>query len=128
MYEDQYTIVQDVVAPGGEYGEHSHLVDFQTQQLLSQLWTQYLASIRAELPPTDVGQVVRRVSYQLDSEAFAGDALQRGIRVERRSRRSCTFGVALWQAGDGRMVHSGEIITVFVEPGKGSVEIPGNFW
>src|ERR1700722_13547100 len=66
VYEDQYTIVEDVAAPAGAYGEHSHVVDFQTQQLLSQLWTACLASIRAELPPSKVGQVVRRVTYQLD--------------------------------------------------------------
>jgi len=26
------------------------------------------------------------------------------------------------------MVHAAEIVTVFVEPGKGSVEIPADFW
>ena len=28
----------------------------------------------------------------------------------------------------GRMVHAAEIVTVFVEQGKGSVEIPADFW
>jgi acyl-CoA thioesterase FadM len=75
-----------------------------------------------------VTPAMRRVSYSLDSEAFAGQALQRGIKVLTRSRRSCTFAAALWQADTGAMVHSAEMVTVFVEPGQGSVEIPADFW
>ena len=45
-----------------------------------------------------------------------------------RSRRSCTFAAGLWHADDGRLVHSAEIVTVFVEPGKGAVEVPEDFW
>ena len=56
------------------------------------------------------------------------DSLQRGIKVLTRSRRGCTFAAALWHKADGRMVHAAEIVTVFIEPGKGSVEIPADFW
>ena len=71
---------------------------------------------------------MRRVSYQLDSETFAGEKLQRGIRVTGRSNRACTFAGALWHADSGEFVQQGEMVTVFVEPGKGSVAIPDDFW
>jgi hypothetical protein len=127
MHEDQFTMIEDVAGPG-EVGSRHHLVDYQTQELVSTLWSKYLANARSGLEPTTVMPAMRRVSYALDSEAFAGDELQRGIKAVGRSRRSCTFAVALWHAADGRMVHSGEIITVFVEPGKGAVEVPSDFW
>lgn len=127
MHEDEFTIIEDAVGPG-EPGDHHHLVDYQTQELLSTLWSKYLAQARKDLPPSAVGPVMRRVSYSLDSEAFAGDRLQRGIRAVGRSRRSCTFAAALWQADTGTMVHQCEIVTVFVEPGKGAVEVPDDFW
>ena len=127
MHEDQYTIVEDVIGPG-EPGDDHHLVDYQTQELVSRLWTKYLAQVREGLAPSAVGPVMRRASYSLDNEAFAGQPLQRGIRVIGRTRRSCTFAADLWHPADGRMVHAAEIVTVFVEPGKGSVEIPGDFW
>ena len=127
MHEDEFTIVQDVVGPG-DPGDHHHLVDYQTQELVSVLWSEYLARARKDLAPSAVGPVMRRVSYVLDNEAFAGSALQRGIRVAGRSRRSCTFAAGLWHADDGRMVHSAEMVTVFVEPGKGAVEVPADFW
>jgi acyl-CoA thioesterase FadM len=125
MREDEYTMVEDVVWPGD--GDH-HLVDYQTQELVSTLWSKYLAQARADLAPSPVTPALRRVTYGLDNEAFAGQPLQRGIKMIGRSRRSCTFAGALWHAGDGRMVQSGEIVTVFVEPGKGSVEVPPDFW
>jgi acyl-CoA thioesterase FadM len=127
MREDEYTIVEDVTGPG-EPGDHHHLVDYQTQELVSRLWSRYLADARRDLAPTAVIPAMRRVSYSMDSESFAGDSLQRGIKVVARSRRSCTFAAALWHKSDGRMVHAAEIVTVFVEPGKGSVEIPAEFW
>jgi acyl-CoA thioesterase FadM len=104
------------------------LVDYQTQELVSTLWSKYLARAREGLDPSSVTPAMRRVSYSLDSEAFAGESLQRGIKVAGRSRRSCTFAAALWHADDGRMVHAAEIVTVFVEPGQGAVEIPADFW
>jgi acyl-CoA thioesterase FadM len=128
MHEDEFTIIEDVVAPAGPAGEHHHLVDYQTQEMVSTLWSAYLARARTGLAPSPVVPAMRRVSYSLDSEAFAGDEMQRGIRAVGRSRRSCTFAGALWLAGDGRMVHQAEIVTVFVEPGKGSVEVPEDFW
>ena len=63
-----------------------------------------------------------------DFVEFTHAAKQRGIRVVGRSRRSFTFAAGLWHAGDGRPVHSAEIVTVFVEPGKGAVEVPEDFW
>jgi acyl-CoA thioesterase FadM len=127
MHEDEFTLIEDVTGPG-EAGSRHHLVDYQTQELVSTLWSKYLAQARAGLAPSPVMPAMRRVSYALDNEAFAGDALQRGVRAIGRSRRACTFAVALWHQSDGRMVHSGEIVTVFVEPGKGAVEIPDDFW
>jgi acyl-CoA thioesterase FadM len=124
---DDYTIVEDITAPG-EPGDTHHLVDYQTQELVSTLWSTYLARARHALAPTSVIPAMRRVSYSLDNEAFAGQPLRRGIKVVGRSRRSCTFASALWHPSDGRMVHAAEIVTVFVEPGKGAVEIPADFW
>jgi acyl-CoA thioesterase FadM len=127
MHEDQFTIVEDITAPG-EPGDHHHLVDYQTQEMVSTLWSKYLARARQDLSPSPVTPAMRRVSYSLDNEAFAGQTLQRGIKVVGRSRRSCTFAAALWHTSDGRMVHSAEIVTVFVEPGTGAVAIPDDFW
>jgi len=128
MHEDEYTIIEGVRSPAGPAGEHHHLVDYQTQELVSTLWSAYLARARDGLAPSSVIPAMRRVSYSLDSEAFAGDELQRGIRATGRSRRSCTFTGALWHAADGRMVHRAEMVTVFVDPTKGSVEVPEDFW
>lgn len=127
MHEDEYTVVEDITGPG-EPGDAHHLVDYQTQELVSTLWSKYLADARTGLAPSTVVPAMRRVSYSLDNEAFAGQALQRGIKAAARSRRSCTFLAGLWHADDGRMIHSAEIVTVFVEPGKGAVEIPADFW
>jgi len=127
VHEDSFTLVEDVVGPG-EPGDHHHLIDYQTQELVSRLWSTYLARVREGLAPSTVGPVMRRASYSLDNEAFAGDKLQRGIRAVSRTRRSCTFAAGLWQADDGRMVHSAEIVTVFVDPEKGAVEVPDDFW
>jgi acyl-CoA thioesterase FadM len=127
MHEDEYTIVESVTAPG-EPGTGHHLVDYQTQEMVSKLWSQYLAKVRAEVPTSPILPAMRRVSYSLDSEAFAGQALQRGIKVLGRTQRSCTFAAALWHAEDGRMVHTAELVTVFIEPAKGAVAIPDDFW
>src|SRR6188768_4174084 len=48
VHEDTYTIVEDVTAPG-EPGDDHHLVDYQTQELVSRLWTKYLAQVREGL-------------------------------------------------------------------------------
>ena len=127
MHEDEYTLVEDITAPG-ELGTGHHLVDYQTQEMVSTLWSKYLAQVRAGLPPSPVLPAMRRVTYSLDGEAFPGQSLQRGIKVLSRSKRSCTFAAGLWKADDGRMVHSAELITVFVEPGVGAVPIPNDFW
>jgi acyl-CoA thioesterase FadM len=127
VHEDEYTIIEDVVGPGPP-GDTHHLVDYQTQELVSTLWSKYLARAREGLAPSPAIPAMRRVSYSLDNEAFAGQSLQRGIKVVGRSRRSTTFAAGLWHPEDGRMVHAAEIVTVFVEPGKGSVEIPADFW
>jgi acyl-CoA thioesterase FadM len=127
MHETEYTLIEDVAAPG-EPGDSHHLVDYQTQELVSTLWSKYLVMARQGLAPSTVSPAMRRVSYVLDNESFAGQPLQRGIKAVSRSRRSCTFAAALWHADDGRMVHSAEVVTVFVEPGKGAVELPDDFW
>ena len=127
MHEDDYTIIEDIVAPGDE-GDHHHLVDYQTQEMVSRLWSQYLVLARKELPPSAAQPALRRVSYVLDNESFAGQKLQRGIKAVGRSRRSCTFHAGLWHADDGRMVHTAEIINVWVDPEKGAVEVPEDFW
>ena len=127
MHEDRFTIVEDVVAPGEE-GDTHHLVDHQTQALVTPLWSAYLAKARADLAPSPVTPALRRVSYQLDSETFVGEKLQRGIRAVGRSNRACTFAVGLWHADTGQFVQQGEMVTVFIEPGQGSVAIPDDFW
>jgi len=127
MVDPQFTIIEDVVAPGNP-GDTHHLVDYQTQELVSALWSKYLAQARQGLAPSPVVPAMRRVSYSLDNEAFAGQPLRRGIKVISRSRRSCTFAAGLWHRDDGRLIHSAELVTVFVEAGKGAVEIPADFW
>ena len=128
MRENEYTVVEDLTGPlvGPDEGDH-HLVDYVTQEIVSTLWTKYLAQVRAELPPTPVVQAMRRVSYTLDAEAFAGQALQRGIRVVGRTNRTLTFNSAVWHKDTGQLVHNAEITTVFIEPGQGSVSVPGDF-
>jgi acyl-CoA thioesterase FadM len=128
VHEDEYTVIEDVKALGGPAGGHHHMVDYQSQELVSTLWSKYLAMAREGLATGAAAPALRRVSYSLDNEAFGGDDLQRGIRAVGRSRRACTFSAGLWHAGDGRMVHSAEMVTVFVEAGKGSVPIPEDFW
>jgi hypothetical protein len=127
VHEDEFTIIEDVRSPG-ETGDTHHLVDYQTQELVSTLWSAYLVRAREGLASSPVTPALRRVSYTLDNEAFAGQLLQRGIRAAGRSRRSCTFSAGLWHVDDGRMVHTAEMVTVFVEPGVGAVEIPEDFW
>jgi acyl-CoA thioesterase FadM len=126
VHEDEYTFVEDLVGPG-EAGSDHHLVDYVTQEIVSTLWTKYLAQVRAALPPTPVVQAMRRVTYTLDAEAFAGQELQRGIRVVGRSNRTLTFNSALWHKDTGRLVHNAELTTVFIEPGEGSVPVPEDF-
>jgi hypothetical protein len=126
-HEDEYTIIQDVIGPG-EPGDRHHLVDYQTQKLLSNLWTEYMARCREAQGPSPVVQAMRSANYVFDNEGFAGDELQRGIRMASRTNRGCTFDVALWHKGDGRMVQRGQISTVFIEPGKGAVPIPEAWW
>ena len=122
-----------MVAPGPE-GDTRHLIDYETQELASRLWSEYLARARKGSDPSGARLMMRSLRCVLDNEAFAGQKLQRGIRAtsrsrrSRRSRRSSTFAAGLWHSRDGRMVHQCEMVTVFVEPGKGAVEIPADFW
>jgi len=127
MPDQPFTIVDEVVAPG-DPESHYHLVDYQTQELVSTLWSAYLAKAREGLPASSVNPAMRRVSYSLESECQPGQRLKRGIRVASRSRRSCTFEATLSHADDGRVIHSAEMVTVFVDPQRGSVEIPTDFW
>ena len=127
MADQQFAIVEEIVAPG-EAGSHYHLVDYQTQELVSTLWSKYLAKAREGLGSSSVNPAMRRVSYSLESECTPGQRLQRGIRVVSRSRRSCTFEAVLSNADDGRVIHAAEMVTVFVDPEKGAVEIPADFW
>lgn len=126
-HEDEFTLVENVVAPG-DAGSHYHLVDYQTQELVSTLWSKYLAQNREGIGPGTGQPAMRRVTYMLDNEAQPGDELQRGIRAVSRTRRGFTCDAALWHKADGRFVHRAEIVTVWVEPGTGAVEIPAGFW
>jgi acyl-CoA thioesterase FadM len=125
--DQPFTIVEEIVAPG-EPGSQYHLVDYQTQELVSTLWSTYLAKAQEGLAPTSVHPAMRRVSYSLDSECVPGQRLRRAIRVASRSRRSCTFEATLSHADDGRVIHAAEMVTVFVDPQSGAVEIPAPFW
>jgi acyl-CoA thioesterase FadM len=123
----EFTIVEEFVADVDKDPSH-HLVDYETQRFVTELWSAYLARVRAGLSEGPVHPAMRRVSYSLDGEAFPGQQLVRGIRMDSRSRRSCTFAIALWHP-DGRLVHSAEMVTVFVDPQLASaVEIPEDFW
>lgn len=123
----EYTIIEDVRA-AGESSQH-HLIDYQTQQFVTTLWTAYLARVRSAIATSSVHPVLRRASYSLENEAFPGQPLRCGIRMLRRSRRSCTLAAAVWHPADGRMVHIAEMVTVFVDPSLGAaVEVPDEFW
>jgi hypothetical protein len=127
MHADRFTLVEDLIAPGNPES-HYHLVDYETQELVSTLWTKYLARVREGLKPSTVAPAMRWVSYSLDSECLPGQQLRRAIRMEARSRRACTFEAALWHAEDGKMIHSAKLVTVFLDPVRGAVEIPEDFW
>ena len=128
MHDDEYTIIEDVVAPG-ESGTHYHLVDYQTQELISKLWSKYVAIAGDGTAAGDVVPAPRRITTVLESECFAGQQLQRGIKTVARTRRTYTLQAALWHADDGRMVVTSEIVTVAADRSTGSaVEIPVDFW
>jgi len=128
MHEDEYTIIEDVVAPG-EPGSQHHLVDYETQELVSKLWSKYVAMAREGLESGDIVPAPRRITTVLDNECFAGQALQRGIKAVARTRRTYTLQAALWHADDGRMVVTSEFVTVAADRSTGSaVEIPAELW
>ena len=93
-------MIEDVVGPG-EVGDTHHLVDYQTQELVSRLWSKYMVKVRESEGPSAVVQAMRSASYSLDAEAVAGDRLQRGIRMKGRTRRTCTMAVGLWHTDTG---------------------------
>jgi acyl-CoA thioesterase FadM len=126
-HDGEYTLVEDVVGPGEPGNEH-HLVDYETQELVSRLWSAYIAKNREGTSMGGTQPAMRRVTYSLDNEAFAGDELQRGIKVISRTRRGFTCEAALWHQSDGRYVHRAELVTVWVEVGNGAVPIPEDFW
>jgi acyl-CoA thioesterase FadM len=128
LNSERFTIVEDVVAPG-EPQRDGHLLDFQTQELVTTMWRRYVAAVRDSLDFSRVQPVLRKVSYTLDGEAMPGDSLQVGLRMRSRTRRSCTFEGAVWHAGDGRPVHTAELVMVFVDTtARASVEVPAEFW
>jgi len=128
MHEDEYTIVEDVVAPG-EAGAHYHLIDYQTQELISKLWSAYVARANEGIAAGDVVPAPKRITTVLETECFPGEKLQRGIKVVSRTRRSYAMQAGLWHAEDGRMVQTTEIVTVAADRSTGrAVEIPADFW
>lgn len=127
MSAEKFTLAEDLIAPGNPESNY-HLVDYETQELVSKLWSRYLAVVREGLDPSTPAPAMRWVSYSLESEVLPGQPLTRAIRMESRSRRSCTFVGALWHADTGQMIHSATLVTVFLDPVSGSVEVPENFW
>ena len=126
MHEDEYTVIEDVVAPG-EAGDQHHLVDYETQELVSKLWSKYVAMASEGFDAGDVVPAPRRITTVLDTECFAGQSLQRGIKAVARTRRTYTLQAGLWHADDGRMVVTSEIVTVAADRSTGSaVEIPAS--
>ncbi len=126
--DHDFTLIEEITAPSGPGGEHHHLVDYQTQEMVSRLWSRYLVEAGSQQTASGAVPAMRRVSYALDNEAFGGQTLKRGIKVVGRSRRAVTFAAAVWHPEDGRLVHSAEMVTVFVVPGEGAVSVPEDFW
>ena len=128
MHEDEYTIIEDVVAPG-EAGSQHHLVDYETQELVSKLWSKYVAMAREGL---DAGDVVRRHDGSRPCSTTSASPDSRSSAASKRSartRRTYTLQAALWHADDGRMVVTSEIVTVAADRSTGSaVEIPAELW
>ena len=125
--EHDFTLTEEVTAPG-DPDVHYHLVDYQTQELISKLWSRYLVEAGSKSISSGAVPAMRRVSYVLDNEGFGGQQVMRGIKVVSRSRRSVVFAGAVWHPDDGRLIHSAEMVTVFIVPGQGAVEVPEDFW
>lgn len=128
MHGSEFTMVEELVAQGE--GGGGHLVDYQTQEIMSRLWTRYLARVRDGLDdPFEAMTVMRRVTQSLESECFPGQKLGVGIKVTGRTNRGFTFDAALWHADSGQLIARSEMVTVTVSPeGTGAVTIPQALW
>jgi acyl-CoA thioesterase FadM len=128
MLGDSYTMVQDLVAPG-DPGSHYHLLDWQTGEMITSLWSQYLLAARESAPYGDAVPAPRRVTTVLERECFPGDRLRRGIRAVSRSRRSFVCEAAVWLADTDALVVTEEIVTVVASRSTGqAIEIPADLW
>lgn len=108
---------------------HYHLVDYETQELVSKLWSKYVAMASVGIEAGDVVPAPRRITTMLENECFGGQLLQRGIKTVARTRRTYTMQAGLWHADDGRIVVTSEIVTVAADRSTGSaVEIPADYW
>ncbi len=128
MRADEYTIVEDVIAPG-EIGSHYHLLVWQTHQFTELLWSSYLATAHGGFDYGDVQPAPRRVTTLVESECFPGQKLKRGMRTVSRTRRTFTLEGAFWDADDDHLITSTEIVTVCVDrTTAAAIEPPERLW
>ena len=77
MHEDEYTLIEDIDAPGKDDAGH-HLVDYETGKLISNLWSIYLAKAREGIEESGLAAV--RISRQRDGERVCrGNVVRRGL-------------------------------------------------
>ena len=94
MRADEYTIVEDVIAPG-EIGSDYHLLVWQTHQFTELLWSSYLATAHGGFDYGDVQPAPRRVTTFVESECFpvrdssAACAPSRAPGAPSRSKAPC---------------------------------------
>ena len=126
MREDEYTIVEDVVAPG----EPATTITWSTTRPRS--WCRACGRSIWWWPrgPGAVGAAAGPAPRQLHTRQRVVRRPEAAARDEGRepTRRTCTFQGGLWHIDDGRMVHASELVTVWVDPAKGAVEVPEDFW
>lgn len=130
MSEESYPWIEDLVAP--DVGAAGHIDNIQITALMYGAWMHYLMDgVRL---PEDVFDklgrpTVREITARFDAEIFPGDALQCGVRVLARSRRSFTLAEALWKQSDGSRVATGTTVLVTIDPKTYTpVEIPAVIW
>jgi acyl-CoA thioesterase FadM len=126
--DDDYSLVDEVVAPADTQPAGAHVVDYELQKLLSQGWQRYVSLIREKAGDIPA-PAVKQITTSFDAECHGGDQLNRGVRAVSRTRRSYVLEEALWQAGSGEVVATSRVVMTGIDRGTGrAAEIPTAMW
>jgi hypothetical protein len=112
MRDEEYAMVEDVVAPG-DPGVHAHLLVYQQYELIEWLWSDFFGEAYGGKNYVDVQPAPRKITLLVERESFPGQRLKKGIRIKSRTRRTITVEAALWDADEEYTVLAAEIVTVF---------------